>query len=105
MQPDVSPPIVYLHKEGVVYLHMSDEQPDGDTYLAKRNRLLDTRTQAAESYAAQMLYLRLGGSYDRDTPRRRREQVAEEAAQVWMRLTAEIEALQAAEYRKKQAAS
>jgi hypothetical protein len=81
---------------------MSDEKPYGETYYAELNRLHEAKTRAAEEYTAQMLYLRMGGSYDRDTPRVTRERVAEAAAQTWMSAARDMEALNAAEYRKAQ---
>jgi hypothetical protein len=82
---------------------MNDEKPYGDAYYADLNRLTEAKSRAAEQYTAQMMYLRLGGQYDHDTRRSTRERVAEEAAQEWIRLNAELEALNAAEYRKKRA--
>lgn len=80
-----------------------DEKPYGEAFYAEMSRLHEAQDRASQSYTAQMMYLRLGGRYDGDAPRYRREQIAEEAAQEWIRLNAEIEAMQAAEYAKKRA--
>lgn len=87
-----------------MYLHMSDKKPYGEAYYAELDRLYEAQKMAAQRYTAQMMYLRLGGKYDHDTRRTTRERVAEEAAQEWIRLNIEIEALQSAEYDKKRAA-
>lgn len=82
---------------------MSDEKPYGDGYYVEIRELQEAQDKAAQSYTAQMMYLRLGGKYDYYTPRPRREQVAEEAAQEWLRLDAAIQARQAQEHAKKAA--
>lgn len=94
--------LVYLHSHALVYLHMTTEKPYGDTYTNDILRLTSAQETAAGQFAAQTLYLReeTAGRRISSTPPELRNRLAEEAAQEWIRLAGEIEALNAAEYRK-----
>lgn len=74
---------------------------DFDAYFAELRRLHEAQDRAAQMYTSQMLYMR-EGLYMRDD--QVRKQRAEEAAREWLRLDAEINALNSTEYAKKQAA-
>jgi hypothetical protein len=87
-------------------LMSEDEKPYGDTYMTEFLRLHEAQKEAATDFAAQTLYLReeqAGRRYS-STPPEVRQRIADEAAETWLRIASEIEALNRAEYRKKQAA-
>lgn len=79
---------------------MSDEKPYGDTYQTELNRLREAQNTAAENYTAHSLYLKHKLFMRDDALRTSR--IAEAEAE-WLRLDAAINALNAAEYRKKTA--
>lgn len=97
---------MYLHMEGVVYLHMSDEKPYSDRYLDEFRRLNEAQDKAASTFAAHTLYLReeQAGRLIPGTRPEVRRRLADEAATEWLRLAEEIRALNHAEYLKKEAA-
>lgn len=80
---------------------MSDEKPYGDTYYAESARLHEEQARAAQLFTSQTLYMK-HEMYMRDDAVRQRK--ADEAEAEWLRLDAEISALNSAEYAKKQAA-
>ena len=82
---------------------MSSGKPYNDAYMAEFRRLCDEQAKAAGHFAAHVLYLReeKAGRRIPGTRPEVRERLAEQAAQEWLRLAGEIEALNAAEYRKK----
>lgn len=79
---------------------MSDEKPYDDAYYAELARLHEAQNRAAQEYTSQMLYMR-EGLYMRDDGVRKRR--ADVAADEWLKLDAEINALNSAEYAKKSA--
>jgi len=73
-------------------------EPYGESYYTELARLNEAQDRAAQTYTSQMLYMR-EGLYMRDDGVRQR--AADEAAQEWLRLDAKINALNSAEYAKK----
>lgn len=74
------------------------DRPYGDAYMAELGRLVGAQTRAAEDFAAQTLLARIGHT---GASKATRERLAEEAADKWIAVHEAIDALNAAEYRKK----
>lgn len=85
---------------------MNSEKPYGDTYRNEFMRLCEAQEKAAGDFAAQTLYLReeRAGRRVTSTPPETRQRLADAAAAEWLRIAGEIEELNRAEYRKKEAA-
>lgn len=85
---------------------MSEEKPYGDTYMTEWRRLLEAQDKAAGTFTAHTLYLReeQAGRMIPGTRPEVSKRLADEAADEWVRLANEIQALNRAEYLKKEAA-